>query len=105
MTIRKNAFPETVSQPVRDLITEFYRLSNAASKHTDHDAGSIACRSNRYFVLLISHFIDEKAFSELFTEDGMYEFAEVQNKGRASTLCFSREPIIQRYLYNLHFVI
>jgi hypothetical protein len=39
MTIRKGAFPDTVSQPVRQLLEEFYHLSNAASSHNEHEKG------------------------------------------------------------------
>jgi len=39
MTVRPDAFPDTVSQPVRQLIEEFYRLSNAASSHTENEKG------------------------------------------------------------------
>jgi hypothetical protein len=40
MTIRNGAFPDTVSQPVRQLLEDFYHLSNAASSHNEHEKGT-----------------------------------------------------------------
>ncbi|KAH6614678.1 hypothetical protein B0J18DRAFT_439904 [Chaetomium sp. MPI-SDFR-AT-0129] len=72
MTILPGAFPETVTEPVRELLEEFYRLSNAASSHTQHDK-------------------DEQRFVSLFTPDGIYEFAGKKQTGHDAILAFREQ--------------
>jgi ketosteroid isomerase-like protein len=69
MSIKPNAFPDTVSAPVRKLLEEFYHLSNAASSHTEHEK-------------------DEQKLVSLFAPDGVYEFAGKKNKGHEAILAF-----------------
>ena len=86
MTILEGAFPETISPEVKALFEEYFYLSNAASSHNEHKA-SKSFDPQMYAMLRLelmtesSHSLDEKAFAELFTPDGTYEFAEVQNTG------------------------
>lgn len=90
MTILPNAFPDTVSTPVRNLLTEFYHLSNAASSHNEHDK-------------------DEEKLGSLFTSDGIYEFAGKKNKGPEAILAFRAQlfsnvehrdhPIVKVYTF------
>ncbi|GAB1318552.1 hypothetical protein MFIFM68171_08762 [Madurella fahalii] len=72
MTIRPGAFPDTVSEPVRQLLETFYRLSNAASSHNEHEK-------------------DEQKLVDLFTPDGVYEFAGTKNKGAQAILGFRKK--------------
>jgi len=62
MAMNPDAFPETVSPEVRTLMEEMIHLSNSASTHTEHEK-------------------DEAAFANLFTNDGIYEFAGKQGVG------------------------
>jgi len=63
-----DAFPETVSPEVRTLMEEMIHLSNSASTHTEHEK-------------------DEAAFANLFTNDGIYEFAGKQGVGHKGPYC------------------
>ncbi|KAK4221446.1 hypothetical protein QBC38DRAFT_522345 [Podospora fimiseda] len=72
MTVKSDAFPDTVSPPVRALLEEFYRLSNAASSHTQHKK-------------------DEQKLASLFTSDGVYEFAGRKNTGHDAIVAFRND--------------
>lgn len=41
MTILPGAFPDNFSPDVKALVEEYFHLSNAASSHNDHDAGTL----------------------------------------------------------------
>ncbi|KAF5878812.1 putative fungal specific transcription protein [Botrytis fragariae] len=72
MAILPGAFPDNVSSEVKAFLEKYFQLSNAASSHNDHEA-------------------NEQAFAELFSNDGMYEFAEEQNVGRDAIISFRKK--------------
>ncbi|KAE8441194.1 hypothetical protein EG329_005626 [Mollisiaceae sp. DMI_Dod_QoI] len=72
MTILPGAFPNTVSPAVKELMEKHFQLSNAPSTHNSHEA-------------------DEEAFAALFTPNGLYELAEVQNQGHDAIIAVRRK--------------
>jgi hypothetical protein len=75
MAITENAFPENVSAEVKELMTKFMYLSNAASAHTEHEKSVSLLYRN------MANRLDEMALAQLFTADGVYRFADQEGKG------------------------
>ncbi|KAF7910106.1 uncharacterized protein EAE98_010904 [Botrytis deweyae] len=72
MAILPGAFPDNVSSEVKAFLEKYFQLSNAASSHNNHEA-------------------NEQEFAELFSNDGIYEFAEEQNVGRDAIISFRKK--------------
>lgn len=90
MSVLPGAFPDNVSSGVKALLEEHFQLSNAASSHNDDTAGMLLSLSviSPNAVSLLTEFLDEQKFANLFTSDGTYEMAEMQSVGHKGTLFF-----------------